>query len=93
MTTPDGHPSARSPEDLGEFFLQRANAGDVAGLVALYEPDAVLAFAPGRVVTGRDEIRAVYQELLADRPAFTSDVQRPSLRTGDLALTSTRLSS
>jgi ketosteroid isomerase-like protein len=91
MTTADGHPPARAPEDLGEFFLQRANAGDVEGLVALYEPDAVLAFAPGRVAAGHDEIRRVYQELLADRPVFTSGGQRPSLRNGDLALTSTRL--
>jgi SAM-dependent methyltransferase len=91
MTTADGHPPARTPEDLGEFFLQRANAGDVEGLVALYEPDAVLAFAPGRVVTGHDEIRGVYRELLADRPVFTSAGQRPSLRNGGLALTSTRL--
>ena len=31
------------PEDLGRYFLDRANAGDVDGLVALYEPGAVLA--------------------------------------------------
>jgi len=46
----------------------------------------VLAFAPGRVVTGHDEIRGVYRELLADRPVFTSAGQRPSLRNGGLAL-------
>ncbi len=91
LTTADGRAPARAPEDLGEFFLQRANAGDVEGLVALYEPGAVLAFAPGRVVTGHDEIRAVYRELLANPPVFTSGGQRPTLLNGDLALTSTRL--
>jgi len=91
MTKPHGHPPARSPADLGEFFIQRANAGDVEGLVALYEQDAVLAFAPGRVVVGHDEIRRAYRELLADRPVFRSGGQRPPLRNGDLALTSTRL--
>ena len=91
MTTTDGHRPARVPEDLSEFFLQRANDADVEGLVALYEPDAVLAFAPGRVVVGHDEIRRVYRELLADPPVFRSDGQRPPLRNGDLALTSTRL--
>ena len=45
---PSREPAAR-PEDLGQFFLERANAGDVEGLVALYEPDAVLAFPPGRI--------------------------------------------
>jgi ketosteroid isomerase-like protein len=44
-------------EDLGTFFLERANAGDVEGLVALYEPEAVLAFPPGRLATGHEEIR------------------------------------
>jgi SAM-dependent methyltransferase/ketosteroid isomerase-like protein len=87
----DGHAPARAPEDLGEFFIERASAGDVEGLVALYEPDAVLAFAPGRVAVGHDEIRAAYRELLAGRPAFASGGQRPPLRNGDLALTSTRL--
>ena len=54
--------AAMQPEDLGAFFLERANAGDVDGLVALYEPGAVLAFPPGQVATGHEEIRAVYTE-------------------------------
>ena len=91
MTLPSGHPPARSPEDLADFFIARANAGDVDGVVALYEPDAVLAFAPGHLVTGHAEIREAYTKLLASRPSFASGGQRPPLRNGDLALTSTRL--
>ena len=79
------------PEDLGRFFLERANAGDVEGLVALYEPEAVLAFPAGRLSTGHDQIRGVYAELLAGRPSFRSAGQQPVIRNGDLALTSTRL--
>lgn len=82
---------AAQPEDLGRYFLERANAGDVEGLVALYEPGAVLAFPPGRLATGHDEIRRVYAELLADKPSFSSAGQQPVIRNGDLALTSTRL--
>src|SRR5579871_2447636 len=82
---------ALRPEDLGAFFLERANAGDVEGLVALYEPEAVLAVSPERLATGHEEIRAVYADLLADRPAFSSRGQLPVIRQGDLALTSTRL--
>jgi ketosteroid isomerase-like protein len=82
---------AAQPEDLGRCFLERANAGDVEGLVALYEPGAVLAFPPGRLATGHDEIRRVYAELLADKPSFSSAGQQPVIRNGDLALTSTRL--
>jgi ketosteroid isomerase-like protein len=82
---------AAQPEDLSRYFLERANAGDVEGLVALYEPGAVLAFPPGRLATGHEEIRRVYAELLADRPSFRSAGQQPVIRNGDLALTSTRL--
>ena len=82
---------AMQPEDLGRYFLERANAGDVEGLVALYEPEAVLAFPSGRLTIGHDQIRQVYAELLADKPSFGSAGQQPVIRNGDLALTSTRL--
>lgn len=91
MTITGDHPPAHKPEDLSDFFIQRANDADVEGLVALYEPDAVLAFPPGRVSVGHDEIRAAYTDLLAKRPVFRSGGQRPALRNGDLAITSTRL--
>jgi ketosteroid isomerase-like protein len=83
--------SALRPDDLGRFFLLRANAGDVEGIVALYESDAVLAIMPGQVAIGREAIRAFYTRLLADRPTFEPGKQRPALRSGDLALTSTLL--
>ncbi len=81
---------AVQPEDLGRFFIDRANAGDVDGLVALYEAEAVLAFPPGQVTSGSQAIRQVYEQLLAGRPTFTGEPQS-ALRNGDLALTSTRL--
>jgi ketosteroid isomerase-like protein len=83
--------TAREPEDLARYFTERANAGDVDGLVALYEPDAVLALPSGRITVGRDAIRRVYAELLASGPTFQPGDQRPALRNGDLALTSSRL--
>jgi ketosteroid isomerase-like protein len=82
---------ATQPEDLGRFFVQRANAGDVDGLVALYEPDAVLAFPPGQVATGTAAIRQVYERIVAGKPTFEEGAHQPALRFGDLALTSTRL--
>lgn len=85
------HQSATTPNDLGRFFVERANAGDVEGLVALYEPEAVLAFPGGSFVTGHDEIRAVYTDLVATAPAFQPGAQQPAMISGDLALTSTRL--
>jgi len=82
---------AQNPEDLARFFLVRANAGDVDGLVALYEPDALLISPAGQLMRGHDAIRRFYAELLADRPTFQAGKQRPALRQGSLALTSSRL--
>jgi ketosteroid isomerase-like protein len=82
---------AEQPEDLARFFVERANAGDAEGLVALYEPDAVLAFPTGRITVGQAAIRAEYERLLATRPQFAPGQQLPTLRNGDLALTATRL--
>jgi DNA-binding MarR family transcriptional regulator/ketosteroid isomerase-like protein len=80
---------AERPEELGRMFIERANAGDVEGLVALYEPEAVLAFPAGQLTRGREAIRRVYRELLEGTPSFSGE-QRPALRNGDLAFTSTR---
>jgi ketosteroid isomerase-like protein len=82
---------AREPEDLSRLFVQRANARDVEGLVALYEADAVLATPDGGAVRGEAEIRRFYTTLTASAPRFAPGRQRPALRLGELALTSTRL--
>ena len=83
--------AALDPEHLPGFFVARANAGDVEGLVALYEPDTVLAGPEGRTLGGTEAIRSFYAALLADRPRFEPREQMPALLRGDLALTSSRL--
>jgi uncharacterized protein (TIGR02246 family) len=80
-----------TPDDLFRLFVARANAGDLDGLVELYEPDAAATFMPGQLLSGREAIRQALQQLLAGRPTFSADGQRPSTVAGDLALTSARL--
>jgi uncharacterized protein (TIGR02246 family) len=80
---------ALEPEDLTRLFVERANAGDAAGAAELYEEDAVLAFPPGRFTVGRAAIRELLEKLFADRPRFEPEQPLPTLRSGDLALTST----
>lgn len=82
-------PVATQPEDLGRFFVERANAGDVEGLVALYEPGAVLTIPGGGTAVGTEQIRQAHRQFLAGRPVLAGESQ-PAQRCGDLALTSTR---
>jgi ketosteroid isomerase-like protein len=82
---------AVEPEDLERLYVERVNAGDVEGLVALYEPDAAMAVQPGRVAVGSEAIRQVFKDFVASGAKLTLGDQQPSLRVGDLALGSTRL--
>jgi uncharacterized protein (TIGR02246 family) len=90
MTADTGHPPAHEPADLSRFFVDRANAGDLDGLVALYEPDAVLALRGGRRATGHEAIREAFEKFLAGRPTLNGTPQA-ALTRDDLALTSTLL--
>jgi ketosteroid isomerase-like protein len=90
-TTATTTATAAEPIDLGRHFIERANAGDIDGLVALYEPDAVLAFPPGSLATGHAEIRKVYEQFVAAAPVLSPGTQHPTLISGDLALTSSTL--
>jgi len=82
---------ALQPGDLSRLLTERANAADLDGIVALYEPDAMLAFPPGQVTTGHHAIRVLYEGMLSRKSTFPAGTQRPAIRNGDLALTSTQL--
>ncbi|GAA2348316.1 nuclear transport factor 2 family protein [Streptomyces cuspidosporus] len=89
-TTATTRRGAIEPEDLARLFVERANAGDAEGLAELYEPDAVLAYPPGSRTVGREAIRAVFERMLAQVPRFEVEPALPTVRNGDLAVTSTR---
>ena len=80
---------AMKPEDLTRLFVERANAKDAAGLAALYEEDAVMAYPPGSQTVGRAAIRELWEKLLPAMPAFQPEEPLPTLVSGDIALTAT----
>jgi uncharacterized protein (TIGR02246 family) len=86
MTTRE---TATEPEDLTRLFVERANDGDAEGLALLYEEDAVMAYPPGQTTVGRTAIRELWTEVLSHQPHFEQEQPLPTLRSGDLALTST----
>jgi ketosteroid isomerase-like protein len=83
------HEKALKPEDLTRLFVERANDGDAAGIAALYEPQAVMAYPPGELTTGRDAIRMLWETVLAKAPHFEQESPLPTLISGGIALTST----
>ena len=85
------HRPAKEPNDLERYFVERANARDVEGLVSLYEPNATLVSGDGEVAIGLDEIRMFFVNYLASCPQLTPSDQAPALCSGNLALTSSRL--
>jgi len=77
------------PHELERRLIVCQHAGDVAGMVALYEPDAVLDPGDGRLIRGSAALSAFFAASIADGQRYAIGTQNPSLVAGDLALTST----
>src|SRR4029450_8146281 len=73
---------AVEPEALERLFVERVNAGDVEGLVALYEPDAGMAMEAGSVAVGLEAIRQGFEEFVASGVELTLGDQQPTVSRG-----------
>jgi uncharacterized protein (TIGR02246 family) len=76
---------AMTPDEIDTLFAQALNAGDLEGLVALYEPQASLMPMPGSVVCGTAAIRDALAGFLAAEPSITLTA-RTLAQSGDVAL-------
>jgi len=65
-----------NPEDVDRLFGERVNAGDLEGVVALYEPTATLVRQDRSSATGTEEIRKELAQLMALKPQITMNVSR-----------------
>lgn len=92
MTDSSKHAPVYDPQELERLLIVRQHAGDVDGMTALFEADAVIDCGEGKLVRGREAIRSFYVEIVAEGRKFAMGEQRPALICGDLAMTSTRLS-
>jgi len=58
------------PEDLTAAVVARINAGDLDGLLDLYEESAMLERPDGALAAGRAQIEQFYADLLETKPQF-----------------------
>jgi len=79
------------PQDLERFLVSREIKGDVEGMVALYEPAALIDVGGGQLVQGTEAIRKFYAQVIVSGRKYQLGTQQAPLVTGDLALTSTRV--
>lgn len=82
---------ANSPEQIHREFESAFNAGDMDGLLSLYEPDAALIPQPGALAEGVDEIKPALQAFLDLGGTISLDT-KTVVTVGDLAYLSNRWS-
>jgi uncharacterized protein (TIGR02246 family) len=76
--------AASTPDQIHRVFEDRFNAGDLDGLMELYEPDAALIAQPGSVAHGSEQMRAALQGFLALKARITLTTKLV-VTVGDLA--------
>ena len=86
-TTDLGARRAATPEEIHPLWEALANAGDLEGLVGLYEADATVVAQPGQPATGVDGIQEALGRLLAMGVRLSVEPEKV-LRVGDIALLS-----
>lgn len=91
MSEGETHEPPRDPQELERLLIERQWEGDIDGMAALYEPDAVIDDGGGTLTVGKEAIRALFADFTATGKKFASGNQSPAVISGDLALTSTRL--
>ena len=77
---------ARTPQECDNLFEQRINAGDLEGLVALYERQATFVPQEGEPVTGTDAIRQALSGFVAMKPKLKMGVTKVITAGADLAV-------
>jgi uncharacterized protein (TIGR02246 family) len=78
--------SVHDPEQLAHLFAERASAGDLEGMLALYEDDATFLGPDGEAASGADAIRERLADLLAGQPQIDQLGAPEALIVGGVAL-------
>jgi uncharacterized protein (TIGR02246 family) len=74
--------SARNPEDCDRLFAEYVNAGNLDGVLGLYEPGATLVQQDGSLASGKPGIRQALAGMLSANAKLRMNVIRTA-RAGD----------
>ncbi|MEU9993667.1 SgcJ/EcaC family oxidoreductase [Streptomyces sp. NPDC048045] len=83
----DARRRAETPQQVGTLFVEYLEAGDIEGLMSLYEPNAHFVPTPGTHLVGTDAIREALQQMI-DTGARLKLELRDIRQAGDVALVS-----
>lgn len=84
MTDQPGREPARDPQDLERLLIDRQWAGDIDGMVALFQPDAVIDTGAAELTRGHEAIPALCSKPLPradESSSAASSARRPSTAT------------
>jgi uncharacterized protein (TIGR02246 family) len=81
----------RDPKQGYQVWADAFNSGDIEALMAFYTPDAIYMAEPGRQVSGKEAIRATYQEVMSLKVPITLEMLDIAV-VGDIAQTRGRWS-
>jgi uncharacterized protein (TIGR02246 family) len=76
----------RSPQDCNRLFAERLNAGDLDGVIALYERSGTLVRADRTAAVGHEAIADDLAGIVALHPQITMNVKQVFSGGGDVAV-------
>ena len=77
---------ARNPLEAVELLDEAFNRGDIEAVLEFYEEAAIMVVEPGRLATGKAEIRAAYEWIFANMKGAGRQEKTHVIEAGDVAL-------
>ena len=81
---------ARTPLEAVELLDEAFNRGDLEAILDFYEDEATIVVEPGRLATGKAELRATFEWILSSMKGIARQEKTHVIEAGDLALFTSR---
>ncbi|HEY0408065.1 MAG TPA: nuclear transport factor 2 family protein [Pyrinomonadaceae bacterium] len=81
---------AHTPLEAVDLLDEAFNRGDLETILGFYEDGATMVVEPGRLATGKDELRAAFQWILSNMKGIARQEKTHVIESGDIALFTSR---